>query len=208
MPYAQGDTKICSKCRVTKSLAEFPRNIAQKDGLGNQCHPCMRTSRAANYYRDPNASRASRLDSRRRRKYGITSEQFQTFGEAIGWRCPGDCKRRASVLDHSHVTNALRGMLCPQCNLALGYAADDPTVLRALADYLEEKPHAEYVEQINAFPSHRRPHYNSWKTHCPRGHAYEGENVRLYSRDDGSQVRYCLACEHLRSKERWATQHK
>lgn len=40
-------------------------------------------------------------------------------------------------VDHNHVTNAVRGLLCVGCNTALGYAKDDPARLRAIADYIE-----------------------------------------------------------------------
>lgn len=41
--------------------------------------------------------------------------------------CPGD----------QSCADCRRGVLCTWCNTALGYAADDPEVLRRMADYLE-----------------------------------------------------------------------
>jgi hypothetical protein len=41
--------------------------------------------------------------------------------------------------DHDHYTGDFRGWLCHGCNVALGYAKDDPLILRALADYLERQ---------------------------------------------------------------------
>ena len=34
-------------------------------------------------------------------------------------------------------TGEIRGLLCPQCNMAIGLAYDSPTVLRNAAGYLE-----------------------------------------------------------------------
>lgn len=42
-----------------------------------------------------------------------------------------------TVFDHCHKKGHFRGWLCNNCNTALGFAKDDPTVLRKLADYLE-----------------------------------------------------------------------
>lgn len=42
------------------------------------------------------------------------------------------------VLDHCHESGKFRGVLCQMCNLTLGYAKDDPELLRNLAVYLEE----------------------------------------------------------------------
>lgn len=48
--------------------------------------------------------------------------------------------RGAFHLDHCHKTNVFRGVLCGPCNLLLGHAHDDPTILRLAADYLESAP--------------------------------------------------------------------
>lgn len=35
---------------------------------------------------------------------------------------------------------------------------------------------------------------NARKTHCPKGHPYAGENLRIYTRPGGTPSRYCRAC--------------
>lgn len=49
----------------------------------------------------------------------------------------GNETRRLS-LDHNHSTNALRGLLCGNCNQGLGYFCDDPAVLQNAITYLEK----------------------------------------------------------------------
>lgn len=39
-------------------------------------------------------------------------------------------------LDHSHVTNEVRGLLCNKCNLGLGSFRDDPAVIARAIEYL------------------------------------------------------------------------
>lgn len=41
-------------------------------------------------------------------------------------------------VDHCHKTGKVRALLCNACNHILGEAKDDPTVLRAAADYLDK----------------------------------------------------------------------
>ena len=45
--------------------------------------------------------------------------------------------RRLS-LDHNHTTKALRGLLCGNCNMAVGYFCDDPSIMRKAAAYIEK----------------------------------------------------------------------
>lgn len=63
-----------------------------------------------------------------------------------GGKCLG-CNRDFALLshvkndvphiDHCHVTNEIRGLLCRSCNHALGLVEDDPETLRNLAAYIE-----------------------------------------------------------------------
>ena len=41
------------------------------------------------------------------------------------------------VIDHDHVTNRVRSLLCTTCNVALGMIRDTPEIARKLAAYLE-----------------------------------------------------------------------
>jgi len=40
------------------------------------------------------------------------------------------------VVDHNHVSGKVRGLLCSECNTALGLFYDDPRNLQAAIDYL------------------------------------------------------------------------
>ena len=74
------------------------------------------------------------------RKFGITLEQYNQMLAEQGGTCaichavPG--LRRLAV-DHDHATGTIRGLLCSECNKALGLLEDDPALLRQAADYLE-----------------------------------------------------------------------
>ena len=72
--------------------------------------------------------------------YGITPEQFAERLIAQDNRC-AICRTdtpngKGWHVDHDHATQAVRGLLCGNCNNGLGNFADDPTRLRAAVEYL------------------------------------------------------------------------
>jgi hypothetical protein len=58
--------------------------------------------------------------------------------EAQGGVCAICQAAPAAHVDHDHETGAVRALLCFNCNGGLGQFKDDPEVLRAAADYVEE----------------------------------------------------------------------
>lgn len=40
-------------------------------------------------------------------------------------------------VDHCHVTGKVRGLLCQQCNLALGHFKDDVNIIKDAIDYIQ-----------------------------------------------------------------------
>jgi hypothetical protein len=83
-----------------------------------------------------------------RRKFNISIEDYDRILESQGGTC-AICHNESAVthkrsgkvrdlaVDHSHETNITRGILCTDCNTALGLLGDSPDRLRAAAAYLE-----------------------------------------------------------------------
>ena len=71
---------------------------------------------------------------------GITPEQLVSRYERQE-RCCAICKDELllidSAIDHNHETGEFRGVLCKQCNRALGMFKDSPVILRNAVEYLE-----------------------------------------------------------------------
>lgn len=73
-----------------------------------------------------------------RRTYGLTEDEYDALLASQDSRC-AVCRRESDrlVVDHCHDSGRVRGILCGQCNLALGLVRDDPEVLAGLIAYLE-----------------------------------------------------------------------
>ena len=132
--------KKCSKCNLTKKKEEFRLNSRNSDGLNSYCTRCQSLYHI-------------------RSKYGLNEEEYLAMHENQKGECE-ICKEeillflkgidvRAAHVDHAHVQGFkkmkaedkkkhVRGMLCRNCNLMVGYAKDNPKMLRAAAHYLEE----------------------------------------------------------------------
>lgn len=75
-------------------------------------------------------------------KFGITLDEYETKKNSQNGLC-AICKKALGMgkkchLDHCHSTGKIRGMLCSECNTGLGKFVDQPDLLRAAANYIEE----------------------------------------------------------------------
>lgn len=78
--------------------------------------------------------------------YGISWERYYEMyreqdGKCAICRRPGFManrgpKNRRLAVDHDHNTGKVRGLLCVHCNSMIGYAQDNPELLRAGTLYL------------------------------------------------------------------------
>lgn len=72
-------------------------------------------------------------------RYGLTEADYDRMLGEQGGACAA-CKGRSGQrlqVDHCHETGRIRGLLCGNCNSALGHAKDDIKRLTALISYLE-----------------------------------------------------------------------
>lgn len=78
------------------------------------------------------------------RKYALSYEAWMKMFDDQKGLCLGCYRHQKDVketfcVDHDHITGKIRGLLCRQCNLVLGNAADNAGTLRRLADYLDAR---------------------------------------------------------------------
>jgi hypothetical protein len=111
--------KTCTKCKEIKELERFNADKRNKDGKRSYCKCCQK-----NYHKTRKKKTKSGYsrDRHYKRTYGITLEQYQSMFYEQNGKC-AICKKSSDkrlVVDHSHETGKVRGLLCSNCNTALG----------------------------------------------------------------------------------------
>jgi hypothetical protein len=124
-------SKYCPQCELWKSHNEFHKRAKGAAGLYGVCKECARPMQRANHLK---------------REYGLTVEQFDTMSKAQDHTClicdnvnTGERSGLPLFVDHDHTTGQVRGLLCHNCNVAIGSMRDDPELLHKAAEYLEQQ---------------------------------------------------------------------
>lgn len=130
--------KWCPRCSTEKPLSDF-----YCEGKYGWCKPCSRE------YSRSRTTKQSKRAQHIKYKFGLTWDDYVSMIEAQGARCaicghPDGRGGRDWAIDHDRSCCAgvrscgrcVRGLLCMNCNRALGYFEDDIDRLRGAAEYL------------------------------------------------------------------------
>ena len=136
-------TKRCTVCKDYCSLDQFYNSKASKDGLGYRCKSCDNKARRKHYNANIEAAKASARARNIKCKYGISMDTYnQMFDDQLGrckiCGCDETSKRvhGSLAVDHCHDTGIVRGLLCNQCNRALGMFNDNAYIIDKAHQYL------------------------------------------------------------------------
>lgn len=107
----------CGVCREVKPAAAFSLNRSSRSGLQHTCYECQRDRRYGLSFGE--------YDRRMKEQQGVCAICHKT--------CPR--KMKLSV-DHDHETGRVRGLLCQNCNAALGMFSHDSARLAQAISYI------------------------------------------------------------------------
>lgn len=118
------EPRPCKQCGV---------DFRQTHGHDQYCSQTCRDARSA----------WVRRENRLRRQYGVSQAWYEERLRVQGGVC-AICRQAGATafngellaVDHCHNSGLARALLCGPCNSILGYARDDPAILRRAADYL------------------------------------------------------------------------
>jgi len=139
---------------MTKTLEDRPKHTAPcpdcganlrvlfyLDGTGRKtnarCKPCHKKHSSKYWHaKTPVEKQATRV----RAMYGMEPEDYIALHEKQQNKCAiclnEPTTQRGLHLDHCHETGAIRGLLCHNCNIALGCFGDNPALMMRAIKYL------------------------------------------------------------------------
>jgi hypothetical protein len=132
--------RTCNVCGETKPLNEYYFN--NKGNPHGKCKKCY-IKRGQEKY-DPIKKRNENL----KRCYGITLQEYNEMLDRQNGKCAtcggtetagrksGRGVADVFVVDHSHKTGKVRGLLCHRCNRAMGVIGDNIYTLQRMIEYL------------------------------------------------------------------------
>jgi hypothetical protein len=143
-------TKRCSTCKLERSIEDYAYSYKHLDKRQYTCKFCKQQ-----YYTD-NKEKYKKYNTEKTRtrsnnhklqyKFNISRDDFNRKLEQQSGVC-AICKQpetntyrgkvRNLSVDHCHVTNKLRDLLCRNCNTALGSLKDDKQLILECIKYLE-----------------------------------------------------------------------
>lgn len=119
------------------------KKILEKNRIWNTQHRDIVNKCVSNWSKsNPELREKNTRKYHLRTKYKITTEDYdkllllQNNSCAI---CLRENKEKYLSIDHCHKTGVIRGLLCRNCNLALGYLNDDIELFNNAINYLRSK---------------------------------------------------------------------
>jgi hypothetical protein len=133
----------CPNCKKIKLREEFHNAKGKLDGKQAYCKPCQHKVRTKNIKEYRRKNREAHL----RDRHGISEEEYLEILKFQNGKCAicgktegrGVWSTKNLFIDHCHKTRRIRGLLCDSCNRGIGLLQENPDLLRAAADYLEDE---------------------------------------------------------------------
>lgn len=137
------ETKICNTCKIEQNINQFGKYKNRgKEYKRCTCYSCRNKNHAIMYDKNPEIRERMKKAAKKaalKRDYNITEEEFNRMHEEQEGKCKICNKKSEKTLniDHCHTTNKVRGLLCWNCNIGLGYFKDNKQFLINAIKYLD-----------------------------------------------------------------------
>lgn len=134
--------KRCSHCKEVKDISNFCKNKSTKDGYHHQCKKCA--SEYALAYSKTKTGKINGKFNMLKYRYGLTRDEYHDLINKQKNKCCicGDELKTGtgkSGIDHNHETGKVRGILCRNCNILIGYLECNKHKINIAMKYIKFK---------------------------------------------------------------------
>ena len=140
--------KTCNRCGVEKELDMFIKGKGYKDGRKGTCKRCQTDYMIAYYKNNPDKKaekvRMNTYYKPNWKRHNITKDKYEELVAKYNGKCHSCKVNDGNRIDHDHnccsgnfsCGNCIRGVLCHNCNTALGLLKDDKEKIENLIKYI------------------------------------------------------------------------
>lgn len=147
-----------------------------------------------------------------KKMFGINVDQYDAMLEEQGRGCAicgkTDICNRGLAVDHCHTTNSIRGLLCTNCNMALGKFQDNVEYLKNAIEYLERDYQVpDVVDSVEHISHDDRPNWKMLVTtpaglfpsmkHAAKHYDVHETTMRGWCLADSKRKKEGFSCEKL-----------
>ena len=141
---------LVNSITIKENLTDKYPNGYFKEKKCKHCNTIFKPQAPSHHYCSNRCVIRAGAESYLQRNYNITLQTYeQMYKDQNGkcYICNSDgfalknSIRTSLVVDHSHKTGKVRGLLCPNCNRALGLLKEDKERITKLLAYLDKKPY-------------------------------------------------------------------
>ena len=129
-----------------KNIKEYKKNYYQKNKekkLAYQNAYYLKNKEKQKEYRglwiknNPKKWEEQKMKDNLKLRYDITVEEYNRMVKEQEGKCL-ICKKTPEklVIDHSHKTGTVRGLLCHSCNIGIGFLKEDMNIFKSAMEYI------------------------------------------------------------------------
>jgi len=137
--------KQCYLCHKTFEMEHF---ILKPDQYGKERYYCKINLNKSKNVKKIKRKGINRYDAKKDKnaqflkyRYNLTIDDFNNLIKNQNNKCKicnNMFSKNAIDIDHNHLTNKIRGLLCPNCNTGIGLFCDNATLLKNAITYLNK----------------------------------------------------------------------
>jgi len=132
-----------SRIRYALNIEESRRKVREYARMN-------KSMKSASFKKWSEKNKDKTRDSRLKRTYGISSLDYERMFLAQNGKCAICSEKQSAItkksgtshflcVDHCHKTGKVRGLLCVNCNIAIGKFKDNPSLMIKASEYIKEQ---------------------------------------------------------------------